>query len=341
MKLLFANKDKMLKGIKLISALIGILATFIAIILGVLALKDKICSPEPPVPPAPTEFTGKLWDLNWIAYEPVNFDPERDIYPTEDEIAKDLEVLRSVKLNGIITFDSKKTLATIPRLARLKGFEGVIMGIHDPTDKQAINLAIREAEHVDGYCIGHNHLGVKKGYNLETLRKTMQYVRKKTIKPVSTTEYLVNYNEIADYVNWLFPDAGGTWRKTSNDSGTKTPDMLFDKFKGYVKDAKTLADRYNKVVFLKMISFPSGGHPGYTEDAQDRFFQKVLSYQGSDIDFPRSVSLSFFSAFDIAWKTRDKGFDLCEQHVGIFKRDSLPKRAANQFKIIYHYKGKH
>lgn len=308
------------------------LAAFITLILGALTLTKYLFPTKQPVSSSPSKFAAKLWELDWIAYEPVNFDPTRNIYPTEDEIAKDLEVLRSVNLSGIITFDSKKTLLDIPRLAHLKGFEGVIMGIYDPTDKQTIKLAIREAEYVDGYCIGHNRLGT--GYNLETLRKAMQYVRERTGKPVSTTEYLVNYDKVANYVNWLFPDVGGTWRKTSNESDIKIPDMLFGKFKEYVGEAKALANHYNKPVLLKMISFPSGGHPEYTEDAQARFFKMVLNYQRRDIDFPRSVNLSFFSAFDIAWKMPHEGWDPAERYLGIFKRDHSPKSAANQFEEI-------
>lgn len=313
---------------KHIPTLIKFLAALAGLILAILALKDIIFHGK--IPPASPEFTAKLYALNWIAYEPVNFDPKRDIYPTEDEIARDLEALRSVRnLDGIITFGCEKTLASIPKLARQRGFKGVIMGIYNPTDKQAIELAIGESEHVDGYCIGHNHLGIL--YDLKTLCKTMQYVRKKTGKPVSTTEYLANYEKVANYVNWLFPDAGGTWRKIGKESYIKTPDVLFCKFKGYVEEAKILAGRHDKSVFLKMISFPSGGHPEYTASAQNSFFKMVIDYQGTDINFPRSVGISFFSAFDIAWKTPDEGYDPAEGHVGILKRDHSPKPAANRF----------
>lgn len=314
-----------------IAALCGIILVIFGPRIGINVIED-IFSSKSEVPPAPFEFNAKLWRLEWIAYEPVNFDPERGIYPTEDEIAKDLEALRIANLSGIITFDSRNSLISVPRLAHQKGFEGVIMGIWDPTDKQSIELAIREADYVDGYSIGHNQLGI--GYDLETLRKTMEFVRKKTGKPVSTTEYLANYQRVADYVNWLFPDVGGTWRKTSNESDTKAHSLLFDKFVEYVGESKTLADRYNKAVLLKMISFPSGGNPEFTEDAQNRFFKMVLNYQCGDINFPRSVSLSFFSAFDIAWKTPDRGWGTAEQYVGLFKRDRSPKPAANQFKEI-------
>ncbi|MFH1856326.1 MAG: hypothetical protein ABH836_03725 [Candidatus Omnitrophota bacterium] len=282
------------------------------------------------VPASAEKFNAKLCKLNWIAYEPVNFNPEKNIYPMESEILRDLEVLRKFNVRGIITFDAKNTLKVIPKLAKSNGFEGVIMGIANPRDERTMELAIKEAEYVDGYCIGHNQLGIE--YSLRTLCRAMNYVRKKTNKPVSTTEYLVNYNKIIKYVNWLFPDIGDIWRKTY-DGELKTPELLFAKFSKFVRDSDELARDCRKTVLLKMVSFPSEGeYLEFTEKAQYDFLKKVLSFYNKDIEFPRSIGVSFFSAFDIIWKSTQSGWDRAEQHLGIFKRDYSPKQSANLFK---------
>jgi DNA-binding winged helix-turn-helix (wHTH) protein len=265
-------------------------------------------------------FAAKLQWLTWIGYSPVGYDEMTDDYPSVDALRKDLRVLRSAGFDGLITFRARGTLAQIPRIAHDQGFKGVIAGLIG--ERQGVK---EMAPWVDSFCVSHNQM-----FTSEALIGLMDEVREAAGRPVTATWYLGSdeplHEAVADACDWLFPDVGVLWREE-----VVPVERQLDDLKQKVRRAAKLAAARGTVAMLKMVSCPSGGFR-YTPAVQRAFFQQVLRYYRSpDYPYPASVALSYFSAFDIHWKTPERNFSPCERHTGLFDEERQPKAAVAAF----------
>ncbi len=267
-------------------------------------------------------FEQKLSSLIWIAYEPTGYDPYKKHFPQEQEIERELAILNDAGFTGVITFSSQQSHGRIPQIAKKQGFRGVIMGIIDVTNKFEIQNALQASPYVDAYCVGH--MFTDHGFTIYEVLKTMNLFRKKTKRPVSTTLRPNGYKvfpEISRIVDWIFPDIHGNWYSKSNSS-----DVL-KQTRAFIKDVSELQVLYpNKPVLLKMISFPSSEAPGASFEEQYNFYRVLTEYVVSSIEFPERVYPSYFSAFDLLWKTPERGWPLGERYVGFFHSDGTPKQ---------------
>lgn len=160
-------------------------------------------------------LTRKLSTLAWI---PSDCSRER------------LEDLKKQGFRGIVTYGTGP-LDNLPLVAREIGFEGVILGIGDPTSQAEVNRAIALRDYVDGYVVGNEVLARKRGdldkTNLSQaekdgevedawrqIQKAMVAVRAATNKPVTTTEVVddVKTSEIMAAGDWFFPNAHPYYR---------------------------------------------------------------------------------------------------------------------------------
>ena len=99
-------------------------------------------------------------------------------------------------------------MGEIPKLAHEQGL-AVIMGIWDPKNRDEVALRSRRRSTCSEYSIGQDRLDGP--YSLETLAETVDYVRRMTGLPVTTTEEAKNYDEpdeprLLPVSDWLFPD---------------------------------------------------------------------------------------------------------------------------------------
>src|SRR5262249_7853905 len=118
--------------------------------------------------------------------------PNKGILPSEDSLRADLQTLRSVGFDGLITYGAN--LDAIPRLAETVGFKAVLLGVWDPKSKEELTKA-REAarqEIVLGLIGGNEGLTFHR-YDFDTLKQAVEQLRKATGKPVTTTEVLEKY----------------------------------------------------------------------------------------------------------------------------------------------------
>ncbi len=277
-------------------------------------------------PYLPEEFREALRSLTWIAYEPVGYEQRLRRYPSAESIRRDLLTLRREDLDGLITFRAENTLSQIPRLAREVGFKGVVMGIA-PDQPHAVAVAAANAPYVDSFCVGHNYEQPEKVFAL------LNEVRRETGKPVTTTWYLASLGDprhqaVVEHCDWLLPDVGVLWRDTYVEPG-----VYMSALEEKVREAGRVAAQLGMAVMLKMVSYPSGGCEGYTPAAQRDFYSRVFRfYDSPEFPCPSSVSISFFSAFDICWKKVDDGYSACESHVGLFDSDRSAKTAISCFR---------
>jgi hypothetical protein len=269
------------------------------------------------------DFEVKLQSLKWIAYEPINFNPYTNNFGTIDNIKTELNTLFNHNCTGIITFGIDSILRDIPRIAReLKGDSiGIIMGIINVNDKKELEIAIREAPYVDAYCVGH--MFTDYSITKKDIINALNYIRKNTNKPVTTTlrpnGYMV-FPEISKNVDWFFPDIHGNWYSKAC---SKT---IFQQSKLYIEELKHVQKTYpNKPILLKMISFPSAEVENATTGEQYNFFRLIIEHTESSMSFPDRMYPSFFSAFDLSWKTPEKNWPLGERFVGFFDTLGMSK----------------
>ncbi|MBU1125358.1 MAG: hypothetical protein KKC84_04990, partial [Candidatus Omnitrophica bacterium] len=200
----------------------------------------------------PEDFRDKISRLKWIAYAPLRFNPNIDLYPPEESIREDLELLFRYGFRGIVTYGANKILAQIPRIARETGFQAVIMGIWDLASNNELENALAAVEYVDGYCVGNEGLNLR--YDIATLKEVIAYVKEKTGKPVTTTEQVTDYynDAILEIGDWVFPTIHPFLNHVTNPQ--KAANWIEKHYKILIRHAGS-----NKVVFFKEVGFPTAG----------------------------------------------------------------------------------
>lgn len=275
--------------------------------------------------PSLKEFDQKLDSLTWICYAPIDLDPDLGRYPNAATLRDDLEVLGRSPFGGIVTFGSENNLRLIPKLAKDCGLSGVIMGVYRPDDARELQAAIDCKDYVDGYCIGH--LALNEFCDVNQLISALKYVRDRTGRPVTTTERIAEYLQnprILDAVDWIFPDVHYYWHQGAN------PEDAADEFVHLASAAQQLHIS-GKRVLLKMVSFPSDGGPGLSQDNQTLFFRSVRAHIRNDATLSKRTRCAFFSAFDSPWKTTERGWSPAERSTGLYDAFRAPKPAVQSF----------
>ncbi|MDD2752714.1 MAG: hypothetical protein PHN59_06240, partial [Candidatus Omnitrophica bacterium] len=152
------------------------------------------------------EFREKLATLKWVAYAPTNFNPEKDIYPSEASLRQDLEVLFQSGFNAVVTYGSSASLAKIPQLAKETGFSGVIMGVWDFENREELENAVLARDYVDGYCLGNE--GLNSRYNAAQVKEAIEMIKELTGLPATTTEQIFDYynDNVLVIGDWIFPN---------------------------------------------------------------------------------------------------------------------------------------
>jgi len=266
--------------------------------------------------------------LCWIAYSPTHFDPTTSPiqWPSEEDVREDLFVLRSAGFNGLVTYgsnyasrDAPDQVLDIPRLAQEAGFEGMIVGVWDPTGENELRAAEQAGLYpvVVGYCVGNEGLDVR--YDLDTLVSAMNRLRRTTGKPVATTEEVQDYYEnspLWTISDWIFPNTHPYF------SGYRDPP---EAVAWTERVFETLASVSDKPLIFKEVGLPSGGDTDLSEARQAQYYQLLRG---------TNVTYVVFEAFDAPWKHLgqpgpDGTYPLPdpEPHWGVFTRDRMPKKA--------------
>jgi len=252
----------------------------------------------------------QLFSLCWVAYSPTNFDPDQEIYPLEESIRQDLQVLQAAGFTGLVTYGANGTLGSaVPRLAQELGFRGLIMGIWDPTSETEREQAIAAANYAVtvGFVVGNEGLGDP--YDLATLQSAMDELRRATGKPVATTEEIGDYSDptLLALGDWVFPNAHPFYAGLidPNEAVAWTEQVFAD-----------LRQRTDLAVMFKEVGLPTGGDPrGRLNEAVQAEYYRLL--RDTDVQFV------YFESFDQPWKEEPS----VEPFWGLFKADRTPKKA--------------
>lgn len=265
----------------------------------------------------------------WVAYSPTYFDPTTNPvrWPTEQSIRKDLQVLHDAGFNGLVTYgsiymngDSSDEVLDIPKLAQKAGFEGMIIGVWDPTDENEIKTAEtmgQDSSIVVGYSVGNEGLDIR--YDLGTLTSAMNKLRNSTGKPVTTTEQVSDYYEnspLWEISDWIFPNTHPYFSRYSD------PD---EAVQWTVKVFNNLDPVSEKTLIFKEVGLPTDGDLDVSESQQAKYYRLLQK---------TNVIFVVFEAFDAPWKhigakNPDGSYPWPdpEPHWGVFKSDRTPKEA--------------
>jgi exo-beta-1,3-glucanase (GH17 family) len=256
------------------------------------------------------EFVEKIINLKWVAYSPTNCDPAKDVFPSEDTIRKDLELLYNAGFRGLVTYSSYSSFAGIPRIAKETGFEGVIMGIWDIESAEEISNAASAIDYVDGYCMGNEGLNIN--YDIETLNGAIAELKIATGKPVTTTEQIFDYynDDVLAIGDWIFPNIH----------------PFLCEIKNPKKAARWIQRHYNmlkrhagtKLIIFKEVGYPTAGAREATQSNQKEFF---VTFEKMGVPFV------YFEAFDQYWKVELP----VEPHWGLFDSRRRPKKYIKPF----------
>ncbi|MGA2456096.1 MAG: TIR domain-containing protein [Terriglobales bacterium] len=268
-------------------------------------------------------FMGAIPWERWVIYDPTEYDPYRDQFPSEMSMREDLQALQSKGFKGLVTMSSRGALKNIARIAHETGFQMVIVGVWDLRNADEIAAALGISEYADAYCIGHR--GLTKRYTFGELQKTVARFQEATGRPVAVSEILGEYESNQQLValgDFLFPDVHPQWHEG------ETPEAAWAETVAAARKTAQLTSAFpDREILLKMVSFPSAGAPGLTPDAQARFYHYAVETARDNKDVPARVAFSFMGAFDTPWKTTNYGWTLPEQSTGLFTAKREPKPA--------------
>lgn len=258
------------------------------------------------------ELREKISALKWVAYAPTAFNPIRALFPDEDSIRKDLELLFDYGFRGLVTYGSDNVLAKVPEIARSVGFSGIIMGVWDISSREEITNATMASAFVDGYCLGNEGLNAR--YTLDELRVAIDSLKSATHKPVTTTEQVFDYanDDLLQLGDWVFPNIHPFLAEVKD---PRRAAIWIQKH--YQQLRKHCAPE--RVVFFKEVGWPTSGMLKANEANQKEFFKFMEK---------AAFVFVYFEAFDQKWKTDPS----CEPYWGLFTSKRKAKRYIGAFR---------
>jgi exo-beta-1,3-glucanase (GH17 family) len=316
---MMANINSKIKRIMSISALASSLAFGVGFI-G--CSDDNSTKPEKPdtITSLPTPFLDDH-AVRWINYEPTNYNPKEGVYPSEESIREDVQLLKGANFDGIVTNSSKESLSRIPQIAKEEGIQYVIMGISSidrkrESVKNEWDNAVQMKEYVDGYAfLQHSN------YTLDSLVSSMDYLRTITRRPVTISEFTSAYDDSLLHVgDWIMP------RFTS--SGNLSYHLPDDAIDEVMLSQLTLQVRTDKPVFIDHAAYCSqfGAAQNIQRFQADYLYGLFLRY---NLMSEQKGGFICYEAFDQPWK--NNGITIpedCSWYEGIFSKDREPKLAA-------------
>ena len=231
-------------------------------------------------------------------------DPTRSIFPTEDELRADIELL-SGYTNRLRTYSVKGSLGDIPRIAQDFGIN-VTLGIwisNDPAANEAeISRAIEIANsvrNIDLIIVGNEAL-FRTEVTPEELINYIERVRAAVKVRVTTAEpwhIWLKYPELASHVKVIGAHVLLFWEKVPARKAVKVT----------LERARELRKAFpKKRLLIAEVGWPSHGRPQGEAEASPAV-QAV--YLRTMLDKLNSGGYEYFviEAFDQTWKTGDEG----------------------------------
>lgn len=253
----------------------------------------------------------RLFQLRYVAYSPTNWNPEdpKAAFLAGKSIRQDLQVLREAGFDGLVTYGGSVSVAVLP-VAEQMGFRGILLGVWDPNDAvemERVRVAARNSL-VVGIIVGNEGLMFNR-YNLESLKKAMNEMKRATGKPVSTTEVIESYmttKALIEESDFLVPNAHPFFHGNEMKQPGRAADWTSAAYRELLQRAG------GKPLLFKEVGLPSEGDVGLSEENQAKYYDLLMNTE---------VKFVFFEAFDCPWKNSSA----VEPHWGLFRTDRSAK----------------
>lgn len=266
-------------------------------------------------PPAAADerrsLRDQLFGLRYVAYSPTGWNPEdpKSVFPPHESLRADLTVLREAGFDGLVTYGGRVSAVT-PKIAESLGFRGVLLGVWDPNDAVEMEeiKATAQSPIVVGVIVGNEGLMFRR-YDLGSLNKAMEAMKRATHKPVSTTETIESYLTSRELIAWsdfLAPNAHPFF----HGNAMKQPRRAAEWTRAAYQELSRHAP--GKLILFKEVGLPSAGEAGLSEENQAEYYALLQETE---------TKFVFFESFDCPWKNSGA----VEPHWGLFRADRSPK----------------
>jgi exo-beta-1,3-glucanase (GH17 family) len=264
--------------------------------------------------PVDQAWAAKVSSIRWVAYGSPAVTADQASYQLAvASIYKDLSVLKKAGFSGLVTYGSAGIMGrAFPAIAQSLGYQGLIMGIWNPSNRNELNNARNASELpiLMGYGIGNEGLYAnRERYNIPELCSAISDLRAATGKPVATSEEIDDYSvhpELLFVGDWLFPNAHPYWHST------KYPQAAVE---WQVTRYRDMVEGTQRFVFFKEVGLPTSGAYGLSEQNHDLYYRELAK---TDVRFV------YFEGFDQLSKTGS----LVEPYWGVFAASRKPKLLA-------------
>lgn len=229
--------------------------------------------------------------------------PDRGIFPTEAEMAEDIQIL-SRYATGLRTYGSAFGLEAIPRLAREAGLEclaGAWVSADEEATKEEIEGVVAAAN--AGYCkavIVGSEVLLRNSPSEATLINYIRDVQRRVSVPVGygdVPQELLNNPNVVQEVDLIVLHSYPFWEGV--EIGHAAPKVIIDLHK--IRTAYP-----DKQVVLGETGWPSAGQTQGqavpTAVHQRRFLTELVGMLRTE-----GIEFYFFEAFDEKWKTVHEG----------------------------------
>jgi hypothetical protein len=224
----------------------------------------------------------------------------KPVYPSPEEIRKDLAMIKAAGFSGVLTTSSDKGMMVVPHLAQDMGLH-VIMGVWS-TDHAELERAVHARRFVDAYSVGNAQ--VLEGFPIETLEAAVDYVKRRTHRPVAVSDLPNRYGpRLAALGDWLFPDAHLTLRDRPDIFPRVDLDRDVELFMKSTQAMAAQARTLDRPLVFKNVAYPYDGLASASRAAQAEFYRRIL-YHLNDAQQGHVTRASIIAqgAFDAPWK---------------------------------------
>lgn len=248
------------------------------------------------------------WDgtIMGVSFSPMGpeHNPEAGIFPSEDEIDRDLGLLAG-KTHAVRTYSVTNGLELVPELAA-KHHLNVTVGAWISTDEIAneieIDNLVRLSNHhrnVVRAMVGNEAI-FRGDASVEEIIAHLQKVRKRVARPVSTSEpwhIWIAHPELADEVDFIAAHILPYWEGVPFEHAV---DVAFDHY-------QTLRETFpDKPIVITEAGWPSGGQ-SFKQSEPSRLNQATFLRNFLNRAHDQNITYYVVEAFDQPWKMAIEG----------------------------------
>ena len=291
-------------------------ATVIAIVFALVTIGTWAWFNRPESEP---EWPRRVWGFAVSPYQP-NQDAVKEDYPTREQIASDLDVLRG-KAQAIRTYTVANTIGLVPELAAERGLNvamGVWIDARRERDDQELTKAIELAQkhrNVVRVIVGNESV-LRNDMPYEEFLKYLDRARAEIEQPISTAEpwhVWLKHPDLADHVDYIAIHLLPYWEGIDVEQAVQ---YSIDKY-------HQIQARFpNKAVVIGEVGWPSNGRTREKAQASEAsealFLRRFLSWAEKE-----NVPYYIMEAFDQPWKGQSEG--AVGAYWGVYDANRHPK----------------